>query len=277
MASEDLQSDLSWPPPAHHDRSVGAVEGRAGQDADRRAEQQGRPQQSPAASPRTIAAAGTSARTAWSISSAPSSTPSARSSGWNTIRTAPPSSRWSSTRTASWPTSSRRSVLAAGDKVVSSMQTVDVKPGNAMPLERMPVGTIVHNVEMKPRKGGQIARSAGAYAQYVGRDAGLGDPSPQLGRAAPRPRHLPRHGRRGVEPGPRQHLDRQGRPQRAGSARKPVNRGVTMNPVDHPHGGGEGRTSGGRHPVSPVGQADQGQEDPQQQVDGQVHRPLAVT
>ena len=62
--------------------------------------------------------------------------------------------------------------LAAGDKVVSSMQTVDVKPGNAMPLERMPVGTIVHNVEMKPRKGGQIARSAGTYAQYVGRDAG---------------------------------------------------------------------------------------------------------
>src|SRR3569833_2635281 len=62
--------------------------------------------------------------------------------------------------------------LAAGDKVVSSMSTVDVKPGNAMPLERMPVGTIVHNVEMKPRKGGQLARSAGTYAQYVGRDAG---------------------------------------------------------------------------------------------------------
>src|SRR5690606_12779348 len=62
--------------------------------------------------------------------------------------------------------------LAAGDKVVSSMGAVDVKPGNTMPLERMPVGTIVHNIEMKPGKGGQIARSAGAYAQYVGRDAG---------------------------------------------------------------------------------------------------------
>src|SRR3569833_3471897 len=62
--------------------------------------------------------------------------------------------------------------LAAGDTVVSSLSTVDVKPGNSMPLERMPVGTIVHNVEMKPRKGGQIARSAGAYAQYVGRDSG---------------------------------------------------------------------------------------------------------
>jgi large subunit ribosomal protein L2 len=61
--------------------------------------------------------------------------------------------------------------LSAGDKVISSMNTVDVKPGNAMPLERMPVGTIVHNVEMKPRKGGQIARSAGTYAQYVGRDS----------------------------------------------------------------------------------------------------------
>src|SRR5690554_6102102 len=62
--------------------------------------------------------------------------------------------------------------LAAGDKVVSSMNAVDVKPGNAMPLERMPIGTIVHNIEMKPRKGGQVARSAGAYAQYVGRDQG---------------------------------------------------------------------------------------------------------
>src|SRR5690606_14938748 len=62
--------------------------------------------------------------------------------------------------------------IAAGDKVVSSMNAVDVKPGNAMPLERMPIGTIVHNIEMKPRKGGQVARSAGAYAQYVGRDQG---------------------------------------------------------------------------------------------------------
>src|SRR5690606_20559781 len=62
--------------------------------------------------------------------------------------------------------------LGAGDKVISSTNAVDVKPGNTMPLERMPVGTIVHNIEMKPGKGGQIARSAGAYAQYVGRDAG---------------------------------------------------------------------------------------------------------
>jgi large subunit ribosomal protein L2 len=62
--------------------------------------------------------------------------------------------------------------LAAGDKVISSMNAVDVKPGNTMPLERMPVGTIVHNIELKPKKGGQMARSAGAYAQYVGRDAG---------------------------------------------------------------------------------------------------------
>jgi large subunit ribosomal protein L2 len=102
--------------------------------------------------------------------------------------------------------------LAAGDKVISSMQTVDVKPGNAMPLERMPVGTIVHNVEMKPGKGGQIARSAGTYAQYVGRDpAGRSCASTRASSAGSR--HLPRDGRRGVEPGPRQHLDRQGRSQ----------------------------------------------------------------
>src|SRR5690606_20798879 len=62
--------------------------------------------------------------------------------------------------------------LAAGDKIVSSLNGADVKPGNAMPLERMPIGTIVHNIELKPRKGGQVARSAGAYAQYVGRDSG---------------------------------------------------------------------------------------------------------
>ena len=195
-----------------HDRPVGAVEGQAGQVADRRPEQVGRPQQPRPHHRAAIAAAGTSARTAWSTSSASSSTRSAPSSGWNTIPTAPPSSRWSSTRTASRPTSSRRSACGRRQGRLLE-QTVDVKPGNAMPLERMPVGTIVHNVEMKPRKGGQIARSAGAYAQYVGRDAGLGDPSPQLGRAAPGPRHLPRHGRRGVQPGPRQHLDRQGRPQ----------------------------------------------------------------
>src|SRR6185503_19197132 len=81
--------------------------------------------------------------------------------------------------------------LAAGDKVVSSLSTVDVKPGNAMPLERMPVGTIVHNVEMKPRKGGQIARSAGAYAQYVGRDQGRASSAACMARASRRSARCP--------------------------------------------------------------------------------------
>ena len=93
------------------------------------------------------------------------------------------SSRWSSTRTANSPTSSRRSALALGDQVIAGEKT-DVKPGNAMLLSQMPVGTIIHNVEMKPGKGGQIARSAGTYVQLVGRDQRYGHRSPELGRAA---------------------------------------------------------------------------------------------
>jgi large subunit ribosomal protein L2 len=145
-----------------------------------------------------------------------------------------------------------------------------VKPGNAMPLGNMPVGTIVHNVEMKPGKGGQIARSAGTYAQIVGRDQGYvilrlnsGEQRLVHGQCWPRSARCRTR--------PHEHLDRQGRPQPL-ARRMPHNRGVAMNPVDHPHGGGEGRTSGGRHPVTPVGQADQGQEDPVEQVDRQVHR-----
>ena len=123
---------------------------------------------------------------------------------------------------------------------------------------------------------GRSDRAFGRCLRTVCRSRpGLGDPSPQLGRAAPRPRHLPRDGRCGLATRTTRNtsLGKAGRSRWLG--RKPVNRGVTMNPVDHPHGGGEGRTSGGRHPVSPVGQADQGQEDPLQQGDGQVHRPLA--
>ena len=102
--------------------------------------------------------------------------------------------------------------LAVGDTVVAG-EKVDVKPGNAMPLGNMPVGTIVHNVEMKIGKGGQIARSAGTYAQIVGRDQGYVHPAPELGRAAPGARPLHGDDRRGVEPGPHEQLDRQGRPQ----------------------------------------------------------------
>ena len=149
--------------------------------------------------------------------------------------------------------------LAAGDKVISSMQTVDVKPGNAMPLERMPVGTIVHNVEMKPRKGGQIARSAGAYAQYVGRDAGWA--ILRLNSGEQRRVHgtcLATVGAVSNQDHSNTSIGKAGRNRWLG--RKPVNRGVTMNPVDHPHGGGEGRTSGGRHPVTPWGKPTKGKK-----------------
>ena len=149
--------------------------------------------------------------------------------------------------------------LAAGDKVISSLQTVDVKPGNAMPLERMPVGTIVHNVEMKPRKGGQIARSAGAYAQYVGRDAGWA--ILRLNSGEQRKVHgscLATVGAVSNQDHGNTSIGKAGRARWLG--RKPVNRGVTMNPVDHPHGGGEGRTSGGRHPVTPWGKPTKGKK-----------------
>jgi len=146
--------------------------------------------------------------------------------------------------------------LAVGDKVVSG-KLVDVKPGNAMPLASIPVGTIVHNVEMKPGKGGQIARSAGAYAQIVGRDQGyttvrlqsgeqrriLGTCMASIGAVS-----NPDHGNI--------NLGKAGRSRWMG--RRPHVRGVAMNPVDHPHGGGEGRTSGGRHPVTPWGKPTKG-------------------
>jgi large subunit ribosomal protein L2 len=147
--------------------------------------------------------------------------------------------------------------LAAGDKVISSLSTVDVKPGNAMPLERMPVGTIVHNVEMKPRKGGQIARSAGTYAQYVGRDAGWA--ILRLNSGEQRRVHgscLATVGAVSNQDHANTAIGKAGRNRWLG--KKPVNRGVTMNPVDHPHGGGEGRTSGGRHPVTPWGKPTKG-------------------
>jgi large subunit ribosomal protein L2 len=149
--------------------------------------------------------------------------------------------------------------LSAGDKVVSTLNSADVKPGNAMPLERMPVGTIVHNVEMKPRKGGQIARSAGTYAQYVGRDAGWA--ILRLNSGEQRRVHgscLATVGSVSNQDHSNTSIGKAGRNRWLG--RKPVNRGVTMNPVDHPHGGGEGRTSGGRHPVTPWGKPTKGKK-----------------
>lgn len=149
--------------------------------------------------------------------------------------------------------------LAAGDKVVSSKGTVDVKPGNTMPLERMPVGTIVHNVELKPGKGGQVARSAGTYAQYVGRDQGWA--ILRLNSGEQRRVHgscLATVGAVSNQDHSNTSIGKAGRNRWLG--KRPVNRGVTMNPVDHPHGGGEGRTSGGRHPVTPWGKPTKGKK-----------------
>ncbi len=141
--------------------------------------------------------------------------------------------------------------LAVGDKVISA-KSVDVKPGNTAPLGNLPVGTIVHNVEMKIGKGGQIARSAGSYAQIVGRDQGY--VILRLNSGEQRLIHGECCGTVGAVSNPdhmNTNLGKAGRSRWLG--RMPHNRGVTMNPVDHPHGGGEGRTSGGRHPVSPWG------------------------
>ena len=146
--------------------------------------------------------------------------------------------------------------LAVGDTVISGKK-VDVKPGNAMPLASIPVGTIIHNVEMKPGKGGQIARSAGTYVQLVGRDQGYalirlssgeqrmvrGECMASIG-AVSNPDHS------------NITLAKAGRNRWLG--KRPSVRGVAMNPVDHPHGGGEGRTSGGRHPVTPWGKPTKG-------------------
>jgi len=147
--------------------------------------------------------------------------------------------------------------LSAGDKVISSQGSVDVKPGNAMPLERMPVGTIVHNVELKPLKGGQVARSAGAYAQYVGRDQGMA--ILRLNSGEQRLVHgscLATVGAVSNQDHSNTSLGKAGRSRWLG--KRPVTRGVAMNPIDHPHGGGEGRSSGGRHPVTPWGKPTKG-------------------
>jgi large subunit ribosomal protein L2 len=147
--------------------------------------------------------------------------------------------------------------LAAGDKVIASNKAVDVKPGNTMPLQYIPVGSIVHNVEMKPGKGGQIARSAGTYVQLVGRDAGMAILRLNSGEQ----RLVPGSclGTVGAVSNPDHGNINDGKAGRTvWRGKRPHNRGVVMNPVDHPHGGGEGRTSGGRHPVSPWGKPTKG-------------------
>jgi large subunit ribosomal protein L2 len=146
--------------------------------------------------------------------------------------------------------------LDVGDTVIAG-DKVDIKPGNAMPLASIPVGTIVHNVEMKPGKGGQIARSAGTYVQLVGRDAGhallrLGSGEARMVRAE----CMATIGAVSNSDQGNIKLGKAGRKRWLG--KRPSVRGVAMNPVDHPHGGGEGRTSGGRHPVTPWGRPTKG-------------------
>lgn len=148
--------------------------------------------------------------------------------------------------------------VQAGDTVISG-ERVDIRPGNALPMENIPVGTIIHNVEMRPGKGGQIARSAGTYAQLIGKDAGFA----QLRLMSGELRMVPARcmATIGAVSNPDKkniNLGKAGRSRWLG--KRPSVRGVAMNPVDHPHGGGEGRTSGGRHPVTPWGKPTKGKK-----------------
>jgi len=146
--------------------------------------------------------------------------------------------------------------LAVGDKVIAG-DRVDVKPGNAMPLANMPIGTIIHNVEMKPKKGGQMARSAGSYVQLVGRDQGYAILRLTSGeQRIVRSECMATVGAVSNPDNSNIKLGKAGRKRWMG--KRPSVRGVAMNPVDHPHGGGEGRTSGGRHPVTPWGKPTKG-------------------
>jgi large subunit ribosomal protein L2 len=148
--------------------------------------------------------------------------------------------------------------LAAGDVVVSG-EKADIKPGNALQLRNIPVGTIIHNVELKVGKGGQIARSAGTYAQLVGKDQGYAQL--RLSSGELRMVRAECMATIGAVSNPDQQnvsIGKAGRNRWLG--KKPSVRGVAMNPIDHPHGGGEGRTSGGRHPVTPWGKPTKGKK-----------------
>ncbi|MCE2993764.1 MAG: 50S ribosomal protein L2 [Alphaproteobacteria bacterium] len=148
--------------------------------------------------------------------------------------------------------------LAVGDKVVSGAGA-DIKVGNSLPLRSIPVGTIIHNIEMKPGKGAQLARSAGGYAQLVGKDSNMVLIKLRSGEV----RMIPSNCKAtvGSVSNPDQQnvsLGKAGRSRWQGI--RPSVRGVAMNPVDHPHGGGEGKTSGGRHPVTPWGKSTKGKK-----------------
>jgi len=147
--------------------------------------------------------------------------------------------------------------LAVGDRIMSSKNLIDVKIGNAMPLSVIPIGSIVHNIELKPGCGGAVSRSAGTYAQLVGKDGGYALMKVQSGEirlflldCMATIGSVSNLDNKNISIG------------KAGRSRwmgiRPTVRGVAMNPVDHPHGGGEGKTSGGRHPVSPTGKSAKG-------------------
>jgi large subunit ribosomal protein L2 len=146
--------------------------------------------------------------------------------------------------------------LAVGDQVIAG-ERVDIKPGNALPLRNIPVGTIVHNIELKPGRGGQMARSAGAFVQLVGKDQGfalLRLPSGELRRVSGE--CMASIGAVSNPDAANVKIGKAGRNRWKGW--RPHVRGTAMNPIDHPHGGGEGRTKGGRHPVTPWGQPTKG-------------------
>ena len=146
--------------------------------------------------------------------------------------------------------------LKAGDPVISGSR-VDIKPGNAMPLAAIPVGTIIHNIELKVGAGGKMARSAGTFAQLVGKDQGYAQIKLTSGELrVVRAECMATIGAVSNADHQIEQLGKAGR--RVWMGRRPHNRGVVMNPVDHPHGGGEGRTSGGRHPVTPWGKPTKG-------------------
>ena len=145
-----------------------------------------------------------------------------------------------------------------GDKIMAGAKA-EIAPGNALPLKNIPVGTVVHNVELQPGRGGQLARSAGAYVQIIGRD-GI---NTQIRLASGEQRLVNEEcmatiGAVSNQDHSNTQMGKAGRKRWTG--RRPTVRGVVMNPVDHPHGGGEGKTSGGRHPVTPWGKPTKGKK-----------------
>jgi large subunit ribosomal protein L2 len=148
--------------------------------------------------------------------------------------------------------------LNVGDKIISS-ESADIKVGNCLSLKSIPVGTVVHNVEMKPGKGGQLARSAGSSVQLAGKDSGYAQIKLRSGELRLVPLEcLATVGAVSNQDHQNVNYGKAGRMRWLG--RRPVVRGVAMNPVDHPHGGGEGKTSGGRHPVTPWGKSTKGKK-----------------